>query len=165
MRITPARPQPVSMLFGQDPLTVAQSAPQTGKTLLMIVKYNFAAERADELEVREGEALICFAITNKEWVLAKPITRLGGPGLVPIEYLTVISRAGKPCESAEVAIDELRAAGIPSTAEWKRLTAEYKDATIPLGYPKIVPPWAPRLPAPDARSSLPSGDVEPLSRH
>ncbi|KAK1831638.1 SH3 domain-protein [Podospora conica] len=137
MRITPARPQPVSM-YEQDTLTgvsmlsepcaliVAHAALQTGKNLLMIAKFDFAAERPDECEVREGEVLICMAITNEEWVVAQRIMRLGAPGLVPIEYVTVFSRAGKPCESVEVALDELRAAGVPSTTEWKRLVEEYK---------------------------------------
>lgn len=99
----------------------------------MVVKQHFLAERLDECGCVEGEALVCCAITNEEWVVVKPIGRLGGPGLVPIAYLTVISRAGKPCESEQEAIAELRAAGVPSTREWKQKASDYRAATIPLG--------------------------------
>ncbi len=135
-RPAPSRPQPVSMLFEQDAMIAAQSGVQTGKTLLMIVKYNFTAERQDELSCVEGEALVCCALASDEWIdkwlVAKPIGRLGGPGLVPIEFLTVISRAGKPCESAEEVVKELKGAGVPDTVEWKKQRAHYRDTVISL---------------------------------
>ena len=57
---------------------------QSGKTGAMVygvVVYDFKAERPDELDAKEGEAIIVIAQSNPEWFVAKPITRLGGPGL------------------------------------------------------------------------------------
>ncbi|KAK9488357.1 protein scd2/ral3, partial [Lipomyces starkeyi] len=96
-----------------------------------VVQYNFVAERPDELEAYEGDAVIVVAQSNHEWFVAKPIGRLGGPGLIPISYVEIRDMTtGKPVENIEEAIAK---AGVPRVEEWKKRTAEYKASSIPLG--------------------------------
>ena len=96
-----------------------------------IVQYDFVAERPDELEAKEGEAVIVIAQSNKEWFVAKPIGRLGGPGLIPVGFIEIRDMVtGLPCEDKEEAI---RRAGVPKVEEWKRKIAEYKNSSISLG--------------------------------
>ena len=96
-----------------------------------IVSYDFAAERPDELEAKEGEAIIVIAQSNPEWFVAKPITRLGGPGLIPVSFIEIRDMTtGKAVEDPVAAVQQ---AGIPRVEEWKKMAAEYKNTSIPLG--------------------------------
>ncbi|ANB14868.1 phosphatidylinositol-3-phosphate-binding protein BEM1 [Sugiyamaella lignohabitans] len=96
-----------------------------------IVLYDFKAERPDELQANSGESIIVIAQSNQEWFVAKPIGRLGGPGLIPISYVQIREvGSDKPVEDVQAAI---RAAGVPKVEEWKRMAAEYKASSIPLG--------------------------------
>ena len=96
-----------------------------------IVSYDFHAERPDELDAKEGEAIIVIAQSNPEWFVAKPITRLGGPGLIPVSFIEIRDMTtGKPVEDAAAAVAK---AGIPRVEEWKKMAAEYKNTSIPLG--------------------------------
>ncbi|KAI8869198.1 hypothetical protein GQ42DRAFT_147409 [Ramicandelaber brevisporus] len=54
-----------------------------------IVLFDFTAERPDELSAKSGEPIIIIAQSDHEWYVAKPIGRLGGPGLIPIAYVEV----------------------------------------------------------------------------
>ncbi|KAG0167814.1 bud emergence protein 1 [Apophysomyces sp. BC1015] len=65
--------------------------PHTNKMqpLYGVVLYDFKAERSDELEAKEGEAIIVIAQSNLEWFVAKPIGRLGGPGLIPVSFVEI----------------------------------------------------------------------------
>ena len=96
-----------------------------------IVSYDFHAERPDELDAKEGEAIIVIAQSNPEWFVAKPITRLGGPGLIPVSFIEI--RDMVTGRAAEDPIAAVRAAGIPRVEEWKKMAAEYKNTSIPLG--------------------------------
>ena len=104
----------------------AKTAPLYG-----IVQYDFQAERPDELDAKAGEAIIIIAQSNHEWFVAKPIGRLGGPGLIPVSFIEIRDMAtGKPISNLE----ELAAkAAVPKVEEWKRAAAEYKNSSIPLG--------------------------------
>ncbi|KAM3420120.1 hypothetical protein BST61_g3422 [Cercospora zeina] len=96
-----------------------------------IVAYDFHAERPDELDAKEGEAVIVIAQSNPEWFVAKPITRLGGPGLIPVSFIEIRDMVtGKAAEDPLAAV---KAAGIPRVEEWKKMAAEYKNTSIPLG--------------------------------
>ena len=65
--------------------------------------------------------------------VAKPIGRLGGPGLIPVAFVEIRDPAtGKPVNVAPDAI--------PMVEEWKKATAEYKAAAIPLGRFDLEPP-------------------------
>ncbi|KAG1149409.1 hypothetical protein G6F37_003174 [Rhizopus arrhizus] len=46
-------------------------------------------ERSDELDAKAGEAIIVIAQSNAEWYVAKPIGRLGGPGLIPVSFVDI----------------------------------------------------------------------------
>ncbi|PWN23786.1 hypothetical protein BCV69DRAFT_265056 [Microstroma glucosiphilum] len=99
--------------------------------LYAMVRYDFTAERDDELGAAAGEPIIVIAQSNFEWFVAKPIGRLGGPGLIPVAFVEIKDLAsGKAIENVE----ELISSGvIPTVEEWKKMTADYKKNTIPLG--------------------------------
>ncbi len=96
-----------------------------------IVMYDFAAERADELEAKAGEAIIVIAQSNPEWFVAKPIGRLGGPGLIPVSFIEIRDMATDRAISNPG--DALKKAGVPRVEEWKKMAAEYKNSSITLG--------------------------------
>lgn len=96
-----------------------------------VVSYDFTAERPDELDAKAGEAIIVIAQSNPEWFVAKPITRLGGPGLIPVSFISIRDMTtGAAVNDAAAAIAK---AGIPKVEDWKRMAAEYKNTSIPLG--------------------------------
>ncbi len=96
-----------------------------------IVMYDFAAERPDELEAKQGEAIIVIAQSNPEWFVAKPIGRLGGPGLIPVSFIEIRDMTtGKAVPDAQEAVQR---AGVPKVEEWKKMAADYKNSSITLG--------------------------------
>ena len=102
-----------------------------GKMIYATVLYDFEAERHDELVAKAGESIIIIAQSTDEWFVAKPIGRLGGPGLIPITYIEIKDiKTGKAVQDPAQAI---QAAGVPQVAEWKRMAAEYKAGSISLG--------------------------------
>lgn len=103
----------------------------TGAMVYGIVIYDFKAERPDELEAKEGEAIIVIAQSNPEWFVAKPITRLGGPGLIPVSFIEIRDMTtGQAVPDPQEAV---RRAGVPKVEEWKKMAADYKNGSIPLG--------------------------------
>ena len=102
-----------------------------GHTPASIVQYDFKAERPDELEAKAGEAIIVIAQSNPEWFVAKPITRLGGPGLIPVSFIEIRDmQTGAAVPNTQEAVAR---AGVPKVEEWKRMAATYKNSSIPLG--------------------------------
>ena len=102
-----------------------------GAMVYGIVMYDFNAERPDELDAKAGEAIIVIAQSNPEWFVAKPIGRLGGPGLIPVSFIEVRDMA-----SGQAVADPLKAvqvAGVPRVEQWKKLAADYKNNSISLG--------------------------------
>ena len=96
-----------------------------------IVQYDFNAERPDELEAKSGEAIIVIAQSNPEWFVAKPIGRLGGPGLIPVSFIEIKDMAtGQTVADAQAAVTR---AGVPKVEEWKKMAADYKNSSITLG--------------------------------
>ncbi|EWC47235.1 hypothetical protein DRE_03354 [Drechslerella stenobrocha 248] len=117
-----------------------------GGPLYGIVVYDFHAERPDELQAAAGEAIIVIAQSNSEWFLAKPIGRLGGPGLIPVSFIEIRDMAtGLPVENQDEAIAK---AQVPKVEEWKRQAANYKNSSISLGKFEFGDP-APPAPAPE----------------
>ncbi|ODA77842.1 hypothetical protein RJ55_06444 [Drechmeria coniospora] len=117
----------------------ASSKPsKSGGIVSAKVKYYFEAApgRPDELTADEGEDLIIIAQSNKEWVVAKPIRRLGGPGLIPIGFIEIYDddshRTSPPTPAADP-IEALRKANVPTVEEWKKMAAQYKNSSITLG--------------------------------
>lgn len=96
-----------------------------------VVQYDFKAERPDELEAKAEEAIIVIAQSNPEWFVAKPIGRLGGPGLIPVSFIEIKDTAtGEPVVDAHEAVQR---AGVPRVEEWKKMAAEYKKSSINVG--------------------------------
>ena len=103
----------------------------TGAMVYGIVMYDFAAERPDELEATAGEAIIVIAQSNPEWFVAKPIGRLGGPGLIPVSFIEIRDMTtGHAVPDAQEAVQR---AGVPKVEEWKKMAADYKNSSITLG--------------------------------
>ncbi|ORY34277.1 hypothetical protein BCR39DRAFT_517407 [Naematelia encephala] len=113
----------------RSPPVMSPPVPDTRKPrqpVYAIVQYDFQAERPDELDAKKGEPIVVIAQSNHEWFVAKPIGRLGGPGLIPVAFVEIRDPAtGRP-------IDVLPDS-IPMVEEWKKATADYKAAAIPLG--------------------------------
>ena len=103
----------------------------TGAMVYGVVQYDFNAERADELEAKAGEAIIVVAQSNPEWFVAKPIGRLGGPGLIPVSFVDIKDTA--TMKSVPDPLEAVRKAGVPRVEEWKKFAAEYKNSSISLG--------------------------------
>ena len=103
----------------------------TGAMVYGVVIYDFKAERPDELEAEAGESIIIIAQSNPEWFVAKPIKRLGGPGLIPVTFIEI--RDMNTGNAVSDPYEAVQRAGVPKVEEWKRLAANYKNSSIPLG--------------------------------
>lgn len=101
-------------------------------TLYAIVLYDFQAEKSDELTAYAGENLFICAHHNYEWFIAKPIGRLGGPGLVPVGYVSIVEIASGYATGHEVR-DDINSVNLPTVQEWKGNIAKYKASNISLG--------------------------------
>ncbi|WYZ45935.1 hypothetical protein EsH8_IX_000160 [Colletotrichum jinshuiense] len=110
---------------------MSRSGSRSGAMVYGIVMYDFVAERADELEAKAGEAIIVIAQSNPEWFVAKPIGRLGGPGLIPVSFIEIRDMATD--SAVGNASDAVKKAGIPKVEEWKKMAADYKNSSITLG--------------------------------
>lgn len=103
----------------------------SGAMVYGVVQYDFNAERPDELEAKAGEAIIVIAQSTPEWFVAKPIGRLGGPGLIPVSFIEIKDMStGQTVADPQEAV---RRAGVPKVEEWKKMAAEYKNSSIALG--------------------------------
>lgn len=103
----------------------------SGAMVYGIVQYDFSAERPDELEAKAGEAIIVIAQSNPEWFVAKPIGRLGGPGLIPVSFIEIRDMVtGQAVPDAQDAVTRAR---VPKVEEWKKMAADYKNSSITLG--------------------------------
>ena len=103
----------------------------SGAMVYGVVQYDFNAERPDELEAKAGEAIVVIAQSNPEWFVAKPIGRLGGPGLIPVSFIEIRDVATQePVPDAQAAVAR---AGVPKVEEWKKMARDYKDSSISLG--------------------------------
>ncbi|KAI1853140.1 hypothetical protein JX265_011421 [Neoarthrinium moseri] len=109
----------------------SKSGAKNGAMVYGIVMYDFQAERADELEAKAGEAIIVIAQSNPEWFVAKPIGRLGGPGLIPVSFVEI--RDMSTDSAVQNPQDAVKRAGVPRVEEWKKMAAEYKNSSITLG--------------------------------
>lgn len=93
--------------------------------------HDFVAERADELDAKAGDPISVVAQSNREWFVAKPIGRLGRPGLIPVTFVEVRDPASNMAISD---IDALMDHGdLPKVEDWKRAMFNYKQSSIPLG--------------------------------
>ena len=106
-------------------------SPRQTPVFYAVVQHDFLAERPDELDARSGDAISVVAHSNREWFVAKPIGRLGGPGLIPASFLEVRDPVtGQPITDIDVLIDR---GELPPVEEWKKATMNYKASSIALG--------------------------------
>ena len=120
-----------STMTAKTPAQARMSGMSKGAMVYGIVLYDFSAERPDELEAKTGEAIIVIAQSNPEWFVAKPIGRLGGPGLIPVSFIEI-----RDMTTGQAVLDPQKAvqqAGVPKVEEWKKLAADYKNSSITLG--------------------------------
>ncbi|KAI9817938.1 MAG: bud emergence protein 1 [Thelocarpon impressellum] len=117
---------------GSRPIRFSKSVGKgSGAMVYGVIMYDFKAERADELDAKAGEAIIVIAQSNPEWFVAKPIGRLGGPGLIPVSFIEIRDMTtGQAVPNAQ---DAVQRAGVPKVEEWKRMAADYKNSSISLG--------------------------------
>ncbi|AEY96743.1 FAEL241Wp [Eremothecium gossypii FDAG1] len=115
-------------------LTSPQQVQMPVKTgsLYAIVLYDFKAEKSDELSAFAGENLFICAHHNFEWFIAKPIGRLGGPGLVPVGFVSIIDINSGYATGNNVK-DDIASVNLPTVQEWKNNIAKYKASNISLG--------------------------------
>jgi bud emergence protein 1 len=93
--------------------------------------HDFVAERADELDAKSGDPISVVAQSNREWFVAKPIGRLGRPGLIPVSFVEIHDPAtGKPIPDVEALMDR---GDLPKVEDWKRAMFNYKQNSIALG--------------------------------
>lgn len=113
------------------PLRMSNQKSSSSSCFYGTLLYDFAPERPDELMASEGETVLIVAVSNDQWVVAKPIHRLGGPGLVPFNHIHVIDmKTGAViAEPYRVLVD----AGVPSAEQWKIMASGYENRSIPLG--------------------------------
>ncbi|KAJ9194713.1 hypothetical protein DTO166G4_1615 [Paecilomyces variotii] len=128
-RTSPA--QPDSTNSSKSGAFARMSAMGKGAMVYGVVQYDFQAERPDELDAKAGEAIIVIAQSNPEWFVAKPIGRLGGPGLIPVSFIEL--RDMTTGQAVADPLEAVRKAGVPKVEEWKKMTAEYKNSSITLG--------------------------------
>ncbi|CEI96475.1 Putative BEM1-like protein [Rhizopus microsporus] len=114
---------------GSRPMSLSSSSTSSTedhkqKRVYGVVMYDFAAERPDELSAQAGESIVIIAQSTKDWYVAKPISRLGGPGLIPVSFVQVRdAQTGQAVESVQ----------LPPVEDWKKMTQLYEASSIPLG--------------------------------
>jgi bud emergence protein 1 len=95
--------------------------------------HDFQAERPDELDANAGDNITVVAQSNYEWFVAKPIGRLGRPGLIPVSFVEIKDPAsGNSIPDSDVTT-LMKSGEIPRVEDWKRAMIAYKAASIPLG--------------------------------
>lgn len=96
-----------------------------------IVLHDFVGERDDELDARSGDPITVVAQSNREWFVAKPIGRLGRPGLIPVSFVEIHDpTTGQAIEDVTGLMDR---GDIPRVEDWKRAILNYKQNSIALG--------------------------------
>ncbi|KAI0191338.1 hypothetical protein F4808DRAFT_444051 [Astrocystis sublimbata] len=129
----PPRDSRVSMLLeGRPDTDTLYQLSGMKSTVVMVVQYDFEPERPDEWGCQTGQIVIPVAVSTDEWVVVKPIDRLGGPGLVPIRFMVLVSRTGDRYTTQDDILNELKAVGIPDIRAWKRAASRYKSSAIPI---------------------------------
>lgn len=130
------RQETISILVpGNNDKKMSHSIGGSSKVMPMIVKHDFHAERSDELESKQGEVLVPVALsdTDDDWILVKPVQRLGGPGLIPLSFVTFILPSGKSSEDKIEILSALREMGVPGVMEWKEFAIQARLTMLAVG--------------------------------
>ncbi|KAL0949171.1 hypothetical protein HGRIS_009251 [Hohenbuehelia grisea] len=124
-----------------------------------VVLHDFSAERPDELDAKRGDMISVVAQSNREWFVAKPIGKLGRPGLIPVSFVEVRDPTSG---SVIIDINALMDSGdLPKVEDWKRSVLNYKQNSIALGVIDTPnrdsvanSPYMPRSPIPSEDSTV-----------
>ncbi|KAJ7122778.1 hypothetical protein C8R44DRAFT_154198 [Mycena epipterygia] len=137
------------------PQQLQQAEPMSPKSQMKtqvfyaIVLHDFFAERADELDAKRGDAITVVAQSNREWFVAKPIGRLGRPGLIPVSFVEIHDPStGKAIPDVTALMDR---GDLPKVEDWKRAMFNYKQNSIALGV----------IDSPSSRDSIPNSPFAP----
>lgn len=96
-----------------------------------VVLHDFVAERADELDAKAGDPISVVAQSNREWFVAKPIGRLGKPGLIPVSFVQIRDPvSNQPISDLTPLMDS---GSLPRVEDWKKQMLNYKANSIALG--------------------------------
>lgn len=110
---------------------IQSASPAKVQAFYAVVLHDFVAERADELDAKSGDSISVVAQSNREWFVAKPIGRLGRPGLIPVAFVEIRDpTTGKVITDVNALIDS---GALPRVEEWKRAMMSYKANSISLG--------------------------------
>ncbi|KAJ3880608.1 scd2/ral3 [Lentinula edodes] len=120
---------PTGIRSSDVPLT--PKSPTKSQVFYAIVLHDFEAERADELDAKRGDAITVVAQSNREWFVAKPIGRLGRPGLIPVSFVEIHDPStGRAVPDVNALMDR---GDLPKVEDWKRAMFNYKQSSIALG--------------------------------
>ncbi|KAJ7067965.1 hypothetical protein C8F01DRAFT_1116364 [Mycena amicta] len=149
----PMGPQPLGpqLLAPPTPSSPNPQSPKSPKSQVFyaIVQHDFFAERADELDAKRGDAITVVAQSNREWFVAKPIGRIGRPGLIPVSFVEIHDPAtGRAITDVNALMDR---GDLPRVEDWKRAMFNYKQNSIALGV----------IDAPSSRESVPNSPFIP----
>ncbi len=98
------------------------------------------------------------AQSNREWFVAKPIGRLGRPGLIPVSFVEIHDPAtGAVIKDVEGLMDR---GELPKVEEWKRAMQNYKQNSIALGVID-APTKSPLTPTANTHHTKPSIQQHP----
>lgn len=89
------------------------------------------AERGDELDAKAGDAITVVAQSNREWLVAKPIGRLGRPSLIPAAFVEIRDPVTR--QPIQDIVTLIESGALPPVDEWKRQLMSYKANSISLG--------------------------------
>lgn len=146
-----------------SPLSETQESVTKAQVFYAIVLHDFNAERADELDAKRGDAITVVAQSNREWFVAKPIGRLGRPGLIPVAFVEIHDPAtGKPVPDVNALMDR---GDLPKVEDWKRAMLKYKQNSISLG---VIDPPEPKEPitnTPYASQYITNPPVPPIAQN
>lgn len=118
--------------------------------------YDFKATRSDELSVYAGETIYAYAHSNFEWFIARPVGRMGGPGLVPVDFLQPIDvLTGQPKDTSIQ--DEILSSKLVTVKEWKDSIYHYEREDMILQSKRILLQNHPSLL--NANYSIPKNEI------
>lgn len=121
----------ISISVRASQLGAPHPASTKSQVFYAIVQHDFQAERQDELDAKRGDAITVVAQSNREWFVAKPIGRLGKPGLIPVSFVEIHDpTTGKPIVDIGGLMDR---GELPRVEDWKKAMLSYKQNSIPLG--------------------------------
>ncbi|CAK5262587.1 unnamed protein product [Mycena citricolor] len=136
--------------------------PLKSQVFYAIVQHDFFAERADELEAKRGDAITVVAQSNREWFVAKPIGRIGRPGLIPVSFVEIHDPStGQAIQDVNSLMDR---GDLPKVEDWKKAMFNYKQNSIALGVVDAPPSSSsPRDSAPSSPYLTQKTQIAPIS--